>query len=948
MRSTEQQLAHEIRELTDKLSVGGWDRLCGLRLVQAATRVIEECNRVNWLEAIGRASELTGLFGEFAEEAPNQVRLKSILQTATALADLLDAGQHATPVERNFLPARPGEWLFVLASNVSNSNVELAGNLANLGFPVTRVESIHEVIEAWLTSQVILIADASWVIGNKEYMAAILQPTASDSFPASLLLVAIADTYDFRIQAKARQLGARLLLDSWPDATHLITKLGGLAWMPSKTASNAHAIVSVTTAGNANRKFCGLSDCSNGLLSRTEDKDVLKTGQKPNVSIMGEAQRRILVAEDNPANQAVLRMQLDVLGYATDIVGDGATAMLKWRTSEYDLILVDLNMPVMDGLELTRAIRTAERESGAHIPVIAITAAQHLDELLFCRQAGMDDVLPKPIELDALHNILEQWLSHDSPLTPCNNAAVQAAKNKAILDTDCLTRIIGSADAKQTRELIELFTTTACNDLSDCRWHLTENNGHTVSLIMHKLKSSARMVGALSFAHLAERLEETIKAGRVEAAATLLTELEHALDDVETAVTQLGILTAPAVTAVDTVPIAAEMLPSRVLIVDGDSVARRQIIMLLSSLGVHEVLAVDGAEAALAAIAGRSIDLLISDLNMLGMDGIELLCHLADNNYQGYLIIAGGVEEQLLQAAAEMARAKGMNLCGILKKPVMRDALLQLLAAFCKTVTPALQREASTITPDDIQEGIRRNKFDVHFQPKVDAITLSVVGMEALARWQHNGKMVSPDVFISMAEQHGLIGPLSEVLVTKALVGGVLLAEAGYSLTIAVNLSANWLPDIRLPEFISACVQATGFKAENLVLEITENGAVNDTAAALDVMTRLRLKKFKLSIDDFGTGYSSIEQLQSIPFSELKLDRSFVQGATGKKAARTILASALAMARKLKLSTVAEGVESQEDLDLVRGLGCNLVQGWFVAKAMPVDQLLMWLKERNA
>jgi PAS domain S-box-containing protein len=698
------------------------------------------------------------------------------------------------------------------------------------------------------------------------------------------------------------------------------------------------------------------------LLGRIGANDTPKTWQEPKAPIMdrmdevqcksNSAQRRILVAEDNPANQAVLRMQLGVLGFAVDIAVDGAAAMLKWQAGGHDLILADRNMPVMNGLELTRAIRAAERESGAYVPIIAITAAQHPEELSLCRQAGMDDVLPKPIELDDLRSMLERWLPHASPLASRNDKLnTRTVENKAILNTDYLARIIGNADAKQMRELIDLFTSTARYDLPACRQHLAEHNGRTLALVMHKLKSSASMVGALGFAHLAESLEDAAKANRLDAAAILLTELEHALSDVETVVSQLGVSTVPTINDVNTVSIAVEMLPSCVLVVDDDPVARRQITMLLSSLGVHDVLAVEGAEAALIELdrADGGIDLLISDLQMPGMDGVEFLRHLSDNNYRGCMIISSGVEEQLLQTAAEMVCAKGLNLRGTLKKPVTRDALLQLLVAPCETTAaPSAQREKITVTPNDIQEGIRRNEFDVYFQPKVDATILCVVGMEALARWQHNGKMVSPDVFISIAERHGLIGSLSEVLITKALVGGARLVEEGHSLAIAVNISANWLTDIRLPDFILASVQATGFKAENLILEITETGVMADMSTALDVMTRLRLKGFKLSIDDFGTGYSSMEQLLRIPFGELKLDRSFVQGAIEKTSARAILASTIEMAKKMKLATVAEGVETQAELDLVRGFGCDLVQGWFVAKAMPMDQLLVWLKERGA
>lgn len=1430
MTSIQRQLADEIRALTEELMVDGWDRLRGLRLAHTATVVIEECGRGKWIEAVGRADELADLFGEFALETPKEDRLKSVLQAATALADLLDTGQYTTHLKRNFLPDRPQEWLFALIGNVFDNNPKLTASLATLGFSVTRVESMDGIADACRADRVILIADASWLTENADHMVAIL-PTTRNAFPPSSLLMAIADTDDFRIQIKARQLGARFLLPPPADAVSLITELVGLAWMPRtayrvmlvddniadlglhadtlqsagfevltiddpvaaldfsgdfapeacvlnvemsacrgtdlaallrrdkrytrlpiiylsvfadvdrqldaryaggedylvkpvdarllvtsvmrrtqqfrmletahlqlrqawkqldnlRRAVDVHAIVSMTAADGtiieANRKFCelsgysreeligrnhrivksghhpdaffegmwrtlsagrtwrgevqnrrkdgspywvqstitpilnelglpeqyisirtditaqkriqvkrqhqirlldllrqafrqyladrdieetsallldgvlllldspygflgevlqdpdglpylkthaltnvawndatrrfylekhatdiesgnldrligtvlrtnevvtandqvkdptsqedfigipirygetligivGLSNRTDGydassivdflqpftdtyasiieaarerhfqqqaildlqqakddaeradqtkseliadwklelraplsamlahtqtlqmndtledeirqqiaeianagqqlsrlsddLLDRIDVQDAAKTRQEAKSEIVveakhsGDSTQSILVAEDNPANQAVLRMQLGVLGYTVDIAADGAAAMLKWQAGGHALILADRNMPGMDGLELTRAIRATERETGAYVPIIAITAAQHPEEFSLCREAGMDDVLPKPIELDDLRNMLERWLPHASPLASRNDASsTHTGENKAILDTGYLARIVGNTDAKQIRELIDLFTTTTRNDLPTCRQHLAERNGRMLSLVMHKLKSSARMVGALGFAHLAETLEDAAKANRLDAAATLLTELEYALGDVETAVSQLGVST---INDADSVSIAVDLLPGCVLVVDDDPVARRQIAMLLCSLGVHEVRTVEGAEAALIALtrANGGIDLLISDLNMPGMDGIEFLRHLADSNYRGSMIISSGVDERLLQSAADMVRAKGMNLRGILKKPMTQDALLHLLTDPCQiTAAPSEQHKNIVITPNDIQEGIRRNEFDVYFQPKVDAATLSVVGMEALARWQHDGDTVSPDVFINMAEQHGLIVSLSELLITKALVGGARLAEAGYSLTIAVNLSANWLSDIRLPEFILASVQATGFKAENLILEITETGVMADMATALDVMTRLRLKGFKLSIDDFGTGYSSMEQLQRIPFGELKLDKSFVQGATEKNAARAILASSIEMAKKMKLSTVAEGVETQAELDLVRGLGCDLVQGWFVAKAMPMEQLLAWLKERG-
>ena len=1425
MNNSQRQPAQDIRDLSAKLTAEGWDRLRGLRLAHTAARVINQCKALEWLEACGRAEELAGLFAEFAQEAPTEARLQAVLKTAIALADLLDAGQDAGRIERDFLPAQPQQWLFALTDALFDSSAELPKKLAALGFSVLRVQSIEEAVAVCQSAQVIFIAPASWLTEHEEHLAD-LSAKVSDHFLTSPLLVAIADTSDFRTQVKARQLGAKLLLDLPLDATRLVTELAGLAWMPRnayrvmlvdddsavlalhanqlktagfevltiddpvaardliadfapeacvldvempacrgtdltallrrdkrftrlpviylsafgdiehqldarhaggedylvkpvdtrllvaavmartqqfrllenayyqrhnawfqldnlRTALDAHAIVSVTTTDgtiiDANHKFCELSGYSReelvghnhrivksghhpaaffdgmwrtlsagrswrgevknrskdgssywvkstiipilddlgapkqylsirtditaqkriqakrqhqsrlldllrqilqqylaspdieatssalleGVLRLTDsafgflaevlydsnnaphikphalshitwdnetrqlwvskktaaakpynlDKlmaAVLRSGEMATANILIDAddtesdqpayvddfiglpiyhgnvlvgivglssrldgydvssiadflqpltdtyaniieaarqrhfqqqaimdlQRtkktaqhspglsedstmklqtplsviiahsemlqidgtldaetrqhliaivkscqqlaqlnttasadniaqpsanaktngsksaeplRILIAEDNPANQAVLRMQLSVLGYSADIAADGVAAMLKWQAGGHALLLTDRNMPGMDGLELTRAIRASEKETGTYIPIIAITAAQEPEENARCRRAGMDDILFKPIELDALRNMLERWLPLTLPLTSSDNkSATQTKGSIAILDTDYLTRIIGYADHKQKRELVDLFTSTARADLLVCRQHLRDRNHQALAQVMHKLKSSARMVGALGFANLADSLEGAAKTNQLTALTHLLAELNYALGDVKTAASQL--MTSSA--ALNPIHTVIDLLPDSVLIVDDDPVARRQITLLLSSLGIVNVLAMDTSEAALIELdrADGNIDLLISDLKMPGMDGIEFMRHVAVNNYQGPIIIVSGVEEQLLQTAADMVRAKGMNLLGTLKKPMTRDALLQLLArprTKIKTITSKLQRENPIITPDDIREGIRCNAFEVHFQPKVDAMTLSVVGLEALARWQHNGNWISPDVFITIAEQHQLIAPLSEVLITKALVGGARLAAAGYSLSIAVNVSATWLSDLRLPEFILASVNATGFSAEKLILEITETGVMADMNTALDVMTRLRLKGFKLSIDDFGTGYSSIEQLQRIPFGELKLDRSFVQGAVEKSAARSILASTVEMAKKMGLSTVAEGIEIQAELDLVCGLGCDLVQGWFIAKAMPLEPLLAWLHERG-
>lgn len=671
---------------------------------------------------------------------------------------------------------------------------------------------------------------------------------------------------------------------------------------------------------------------------------------------------RILVAEDHPANQALLKMQMEVLGLKADMVSDGAAALGRWQKGGYALLLVDRNMPGMNGLELTRAIRAQERERGGHIPIIAITAASQPEELALCLQAGMDAVLPKPIELADLQRMLEQWLPAipsippllpriPPPTLPPLPAPVAQGDASAVLDLDYLATIIGHAAPEACRQLIDLFTTTARSDLQAAQQRFQQGDAGELALLTHKLKSSARMVGALRFARLAEVLEQQAKVETLTACAPLLRDMEYALNDVEQA---LGSLKQTSV-AVD-LPVSKPRWSGdgnsfglqQVLIVDDDPVARQQWLILFNGLGVTTAVAVDSAMTALLELAGRDpIDLLITDLNMPEMDGIEFLRQLAERNYRGDLILSSGVEEQLIQTAAEFARACSIPLLGTLKKPVTQERLLQLLFQPLQRPANRVAPPPLEITPERLRQGIARDEFEIYFQPKVEATTLRAVAVEALARWSHNGQPIPPDRFILAAEEQGLIGELSKILITKALADGQRLNQAGFPLAVAVNISANWLSDRALPEFILNTLQQAGFRSDHLILELTETGVMIDRAASLDVMSRLRLKGFKLSIDDFGMGYSSLEQLQRFPFGELKLDRSLVRGAVEKGTTRAILASTLEMARQLRLTTVAEGVETEADLDLVRGLGCDLVQGWLIARAMPVERLIEWLQKRS-
>ena len=643
---------------------------------------------------------------------------------------------------------------------------------------------------------------------------------------------------------------------------------------------------------------------------------------------------RILVAEDYAPNQTILRLQLEALGCIADIADNGAIAFDRWRAGGHDLILADLNMPVMDGLALARAVRAHEAQAGGHTPIICITAADGGEETAACQTAGIDDVLPKPITLEALRARLGRWLGGEAA-APSDGAA----DDDAVLDLARLHGVLGEASQDQARVLVETFLRSAGEGLA----RIDGGDAAAIAQEMHRQKSSARTVGALRYARLVEALERTAKRGDPLDAAAPLAALRGALADVAAAYAAQH--AGPVLATSAATPLAGH---GALLVVDDDPVVLQQMATMLAGLGLADVLtAGSGADAlALLQARGGAIEALICDLSMPGMDGIELIRQAGRTGYRGGLVLMSGADERVLNTAGKLADLQGLRLLGQVQKPVSPQQITALLARLAVPRAPRPRAAApDEASPQAIRDGIERDEFTVWFQPKVDAQTLKPVGVEALARWQHpEHGLLSPDAFIGVAEREGLVGALSQILASRALMEGARLHDAGFGLTIAINLSGLWLDDLGLPDFLHATAQAAGLKPADVILEVTETGVMKELTTALDVLTRLRLKGFGLSIDDFGIGYSSFQQLDRIPFTELKLDRSFVNKGSTDTTARAILQSSMDMARRMALATVAEGVETVADLELVREIGCDRVQGYLVAAPMPIDALIGWLR----
>ncbi len=384
----------------------------------------------------------------------------------------------------------------------------------------------------------------------------------------------------------------------------------------------------------------------------------------------------------------------------------------------------------------------------------------------------------------------------------------------------------------------------------------------------------------------------------------------------------------------------------KVLVVDDDKFMLDLILAALNGLGIDNVGTAANGEEALSYTGREPVDVIFCDLNMPEMDGIEFLRHLADQKFEGGIALISGENPRVLESAEKLAKAHDLNILGALQKPLDRESLLEVLGKLERKKGRRRQGPSRKISIDELRRGLEGNELTVFFQPKVDLQTRRLKGVEALVRWQHpEWGLVGPGAFIPVAEEHDLIDQLTYVVLVKAIEQAGIWSSQGLDLVVSINISVDNLNWLELPEFVVEQVEKAGLKASSVILEVTESRLMQDMSSALEILTRLCMKGVGLSIDDFGTGYSSLEQLQKVPFAELKIDRAFVHGAAKDTTARAIFESSVDLAKKLNMTIVAEGVEDQEDWDFVAALGVDLVQGYFVAKPMPVDEFADWATE---
>lgn len=337
---------------------------------------------------------------------------------------------------------------------------------------------------------------------------------------------------------------------------------------------------------------------------------------------------------------------------------------------------------------------------------------------------------------------------------------------------------------------------------------------------------------------------------------------------------------------------------------------------------------------------GQHVDLIVLDLRMPTMDGITFVRNLATASYPGKLIFCSGQNDRMLAAAQQIAEGQGLQILGSLQKPTAIEALRQLLEHRPRHAAG----QTAAVVADDIERALNLGEFCNYYQPKVTLRDRSFHGVEALVRWISEGSTISPDAFIPVAESAGLIARLTNIVIDQAFTDLAYWQKLGLRPHLSLNLSVPGLTDLTLPDQLLEYCQRNAISPERITLELTESKIIHQASCSLDILSRLSLHGFNLSIDDFGTGYSSLTQLRSIPFNELKIDRSFVTGVAENPSLQAIVNSSISLVRELGMALVAEGVESQADWAYISRAGCDLAQGFFIAKPMPAQAIPVWLE----
>ncbi len=374
-----------------------------------------------------------------------------------------------------------------------------------------------------------------------------------------------------------------------------------------------------------------------------------------------------------------------------------------------------------------------------------------------------------------------------------------------------------------------------------------------------------------------------------------------------------------------------------ILILDSDADARN-LLKGICEKRDFELVETDSVDAFWAAYQTYSPTSIIMDTVEPNTDSAEILRQLARTDSKSRILLTGDVDMSILNATMTYGTNIGLAMVDKIQKPFDFPKLEILLD---RSISP------TSIGYADIENALNSNEFALQYQPKMSLgghCGGHICGFEALARWRHPKiGIIDPSVFIPVAIETGQITAITDWVIKSAIDQLQRWCSNGVNVDVSVNLSASDLVDLDLPDQVSALLEDANLPTHKLILEISE---ATVTPKVTDILTRMRIKGVGLSLDQFGHGYSNLRELYKGPFSEIKIDRSFVSEVEASQAARLIVKAIIELAHSLDLRVCAVGVETAKCLETLRTMNCDSVQGRFVAEPQYLNELNMFFDER--
>lgn len=387
------------------------------------------------------------------------------------------------------------------------------------------------------------------------------------------------------------------------------------------------------------------------------------------------------------------------------------------------------------------------------------------------------------------------------------------------------------------------------------------------------------------------------------------------------------------------------------MVVDDSASNRAVAEEILKDIGISEIQHAEDGLVALEILRSSHFDLVLTDLNMPGMDGIELLSNLAKGKDRKpfFVAVMSSVGQSVLDTVQNIADASNLELLGVFPKPINPKLLREAMGHYDPDIhQKGAWRSVFQFTSSDVEKALDAGQLVPFYQPKVLFSNRQPWGMEALVRWVHpEHGVIPPSAFVDHLESGPLALRFYLHFLDETCKFLKSLPQQTRNLHCSINLPVPLLTHEGIVTEMVKIVERHHLQNDAIVVELTETSLMLHLAESLSALARLRMKGFGIAMDDYGTGYSSMKQLARCPFNELKIDREFVHDATHSEKKQAILVSAISLCQRLNLLSVAEGVETQADWDQLAEMGCEVAQGYLISRPISADDMREWLLQQQ-